>query len=72
MRDAFHEAAIAFDRAGQFFFLRYNQQSDEHLKNRTRDDQHGYLDSIRSKKVKAPEASLAAELAKQRSYATSA
>ncbi len=72
LRDAFHEAAIAFDRAGQFFFLRYNQQSDEHLKNRTRDDKHGYLDSIRSTKIKAPEASLTAELAKERSYTRSA
>ena len=28
LRDAFHECAIAFDRWGQYFFLRYNQESD--------------------------------------------
>lgn len=47
LRDAFHEAAIAFDRAGQYYFLRYNQQNEEHLKTRTRDQHEGYLNFLK-------------------------
>lgn len=58
LRDAFHEAAIAFDRVGQFFFLRYNQQDDENLKTKTRDQHDGYLNFLKqnhSKTIHQPE-----------------
>jgi hypothetical protein len=72
LRDAFHECAIAFDRAGQFFFLRYNQQNDEHLQTKTRDDHQGYLDFMKLRRKAAQEPNLGAELAKARNYATAA
>ncbi len=64
LRDAFHEAAIAFDRIGQFFFLRYNQQNDENLQTKTRDEHQGYLSFVKSNPAR--------ELARARNYATSA
>lgn len=43
LRDAFHESAIAFDRIGQYLFLKYNQQDDHSLKSITRESEHSVL-----------------------------
>ncbi len=67
LRDAFHEFAIAFDRAGQFFFMRYNEQTDENLQNTSRDDK---LDFLKLKKKPQVELSPAQELAKVPSKTT--
>lgn len=69
LRDAFHECAIAFDRLGQFFFLRYNQQDNKNLQEETRDNHKGYLNSFRTKE-KAVAKNIPLELAKERNFAS--
>ncbi len=75
LRDAFHECAIAFDRGGQYFFLRYNQQDNKKLETQTRDDHNGYLDSLKRAKntarnIEALANNPAIELAKERNFAS--
>ena len=72
LRDAFHEFAIASDRAGQFYFMRYNEQTDQSLQTATVDPNKSYLDFIKLKKKTAPEPNPGVELAKARNYATAA
>ncbi len=71
LRDAFHECAIAFDRGGQYFFLRYNQQDNKKLQAQKRDDHKGFINSLKNKRI-VPESSPGVELAKERNFASAA